>query len=159
VRFGEAGEVAREYRSRVWTSIDQNSDDLLSLAEVDHWIKQNLVENLGSNRGNDIWRKFRPCYSQAFDQAKDLAPTKKIAVSCETTDDYVSKTEFKALNACFCIFASMLDAFYIISDGFEDGVIGNSHQLSRNDWLKGYKKISKHGFLALADIADPSSIF
>jgi len=102
---------------------DPNGNGLCSLAEIETFVLQTLMKAYPKDkkkkdhrghhleRGRDLFDAFRPSYIRAFNDAKDykkddgkfIEGTKKA-----TNDDFVSKGEFKILNAYLCIYAAMV---------------------------------------------------
>ena len=102
--------------------------------------------------GRDLWKDFRPCYIRAFkdaaDYAKDEGKTVKGTKNAKQ-DDYVSKGEFLFFVAYTCIYACMFDAFSKIDGGGAGRDAGDDKRLELAEFLKGYKGVSLHGFVAL----------
>jgi len=137
---------AKRDRSTQWKNADPNSNGMLSLAEVDSWIKLTLQATHKSHKGNQLYRLYRPSYIHAFDAAKSLAGG--------STDEYVTKKEFRLLNAYLCIYAEMMDAFAAI-DGGGPGVDSNDdRRIGREEWMRGHHTVSTYDLIKLHKITD-----
>eukprot|EP00978_Attheya_sp_CCMP212_P030753 scaffold114210_cov55-Attheya_sp.AAC.6 len=142
------GSVSQTLRKSEWAAADPNGNGLLSLAEADAWINRRLI---AAGR-QDLWDKFRPCYVRAFGRAKDIA--------AGSTDDYVTITEFRFLNAYICIYAAMLDAFAVVDgSGLDESARQDDRRISKEEWTIAYKNVSNSGFVGLANISDPEKTF
>lgn len=157
----KAGIAAKSSRGKAWMVADPNGNGLLSLAEVDGWIQKTLLLAFPDDEeGLLIWKRFRPSYIRAFNDAKDIGTDKKIGRTI-TTDDYVQKGEFRLLNAYLCIYAVMFDAFALI-DGYQPGetkaVTGaDDRRMGIEEWKSAYKNIMGHGFVAFEGLGDDNA--
>lgn len=160
--FSVPGAEARSVRSVTWRSCDKNGNGMCSLAEVDGWIKDVLQDSFGKN--DDyliIWKRFRPCYIRAFNDANDIAGEKGLKGSTTTTtDSYVTKAEFRLFCAYLCIYATMFEAFSMLDGkvptGDDGDISDDDRRLTMEEFTSGWEKISgKFGFQALAHVADP----
>jgi hypothetical protein len=91
-------------RRQAWMVADPNGNGLCSLAEIDGWIQKSLMVSYGEDEGKDIWRRFRPSYIRAFNDAKDIGKDRKVFKNSDTSaDEYVQLGEFRLLNAYLCM--------------------------------------------------------
>lgn len=150
------GKLARAARITAWMSVDNNGNGMCSLAEVDGWIQKVLQAEFAENDEYLlIWKRFRPCYIRAFNDANDIAGEKGLKGSTTTTtDSYVTKTEFRLLCAYLCIYASMFEAFSMIDGkvptGDDGDISDDDRRMSKDEFLAGWPKIQgKFGFAAI----------
>ena len=138
--------------------------------------------------GQDLFKAFRPCYIRAFkdaaDYAKDDGKTIKGTKSAKQ-DDFVDKSEFRLFCVYVCIYASMVtkgefnrqhfcklthillyfiqfDAFSKIDGGGAGRDANDDKRIELDEWLKGYKGVNDHGFVAFQGIStkgDATAIF
>jgi hypothetical protein len=167
--FSNPGEEARSVRSVVWRSCDKNGNGMCSLAEVDGWIKDVLQDSFGAN--DDyliIWKRFRPCYIRAFNDANDIEGAQGLKGSSTTTDSYVTKTEFRLFCAYLCIYAAMFECFSMLDGkvptGDDGDISDDDRRMSLEEFTSGWDKITgKFGFAALAAVRDgdksPGDVF
>merc|ERR550514_2637481 len=80
---------AKDARNSEWGVWDPNGNGYLSLAECDGALQKKL---LGTTGDDTVWKRFRPSYIRAFNDAKDAASSKT-----SRSDDYVTKVEFRLL--------------------------------------------------------------
>jgi len=145
-------------RAQAWMVADPNGNGLCSLAEIDGWIQKTLMHEHGDDVGKDIWRKFRPSYIRAFNDAKDIGKDRKVFKNSDTSaDDYVQKGEFRLLNAYLCIYAVMFDAFSRIDGDSEGTTATDDRRMGIEEWKKGFSAISGHGFACFANVGDDAS--
>ena len=122
-------------RVKEWSLLDYNAGGKVSLAECWGWIENKLLECKSIQHKDEalhIYKKFRPSYIVAFNDAKDIGKP-------GTDEDYITKREFRVLVAYFCIYAAVEDCFSLIDGG------GNEHaerpedrRISMEEWLKAY---------------------
>ncbi len=146
-------------RRQAWMVADPNGNGVCSLAEIDGWIQKTLLFDFGTNKdeADRLWRLFRPCYIRAFNDAKDIGGSNRVAgTATATTDDYVQKGEFRLMNAYLCIYATMFDAFSLIDGGGAGTTAADDRRMSLDEWRAGYDKVKNHGFVGLANIANDS---
>ena len=75
----------------------------VSLAESEKWIKETLIGSLEDvEKGTALFKRFRPSFIRAFNDAADLGKDRKITNSA-STDDYVQQHEFRVFNAYLCL--------------------------------------------------------
>jgi len=142
------------------------------LAEFDGWIKKTLLLNASDQAGQDeaerLWKLYRPSYIRAFNDAKNVEAERPIkTVGDATTDDYVTRGEFRLAVAYLCLYAAMFDAFNLIDGGSAGTTATDDRRMSLEEWKAAYGKIAEagYGFVALAKIADektedsPESVF
>lgn len=170
--LAQTGAEAKAARKQSWMAVDPNGNGLVSLAEFDGWIKKTLLlnaENPGEQEEADrLWKLYRPSYIRAFNDAKDLKADRPIkTVGDASTDDYVTKGEFRIAVAYLCLYAAMFDAFNLIDGGSAGTTATDDRRMSLEEWTKAYPKIGEagYGFTALAKVADeaneatPESVF
>ena len=67
----------KEKRSEAWSVMDKNGNGYVSLAEFDGWIRDRMEESCSGMDDSEyyilLWKRFRPCYIRAFNDAKDIA--------------------------------------------------------------------------------------
>ena len=136
---------------------------LCSLAELETFLLKGLLTkfpntgkgNARKTPGQDLWDAYRPCYIRAFKDAADYAPDygEKIkGTKNAKQDDFVSKDEFKIFCCYVIIYAAMFDAFSKIDGGGSGRDAGDDKRIEEAEFLKGYKGVAEHGFLALQNI-------
>lgn len=157
--LAEKGKKAQAARKQSWMACDPNGNGLCSLAEVDGWIQKTLMLDLGEDGGKDLWRLYRPCYIRAFNDAKDLRAEKDIKSTGDaTTDDYVTRGEFRVCCAYLCIYAAMFDCFNQVDGGSEGTTAEDDRRMSLEEWQAAFPKFEgSYGFAALAKIVDDST--
>jgi len=121
--MAERSELGKALRKRGFKLADPNGNGLCSLAELETFVLQTLMQAYPKDpkkkdhrgdpleRGRDLFDAYRPSYIRAFNDAKDykadsgkvLAGTKKC-----TADDFVSKGEFRLFCAYLGIYARMV---------------------------------------------------
>jgi hypothetical protein len=159
VSLASKGKEAAAARRQSWLAADPNGNGLLSLAEYDGWIQKSLLFSLGNDEGDRIWKLYRPCYIRAFNDAKDTAPEREVkSVGDATTDDYVTRKEFRIANAFLCLYASMFDCFNMIDGGSEGTTATDDRRMSPEEWETAWPNLQgNYGFAALQKIADEST--
>jgi len=149
LNFGERSQGER--RDQLWKQWDQNANGWLSLAEVDDAIKNILDTHLRKAKDADakgsseaIWRRYRPSYIRAFNNAKDAH-----AGSDKREDDYVSKEEFRLLICYLRYYATWFEVFMMVdtsSDGkAESDADYSDRRIDPNEWRKGHAKVVAAG--------------
>jgi len=143
-----ASEEAASLRAELWQTLDMNGNGWCSLAEVDGWIQKTLINALkAEDAGNAAWRAFRPSYIRAFNDAKDLDGRVDGMFG-----DYVTRREFRMLNAYLCLYATMYDAFSRI-DGNAEGE-WDDRRIGSDEWERGFSALEHYPFKAVAAILD-----
>eukprot|EP00750_Incisomonas_marina_P000093 INCI1009.1.p2 GENE.INCI1009.1~~INCI1009.1.p2 ORF type:complete len:279 (+),score=47.91 INCI1009.1:1-837(+) len=160
--LAQPGKEAMAARKQSWMAVDPNGNGLVSLAEFDGWIKKTLLLNAGENteEAERLWKLYRPSYIRAFNDAKDQKAEREIkTIGDATTDDYVTRGEFRLAVAYLCLYAAMFDAFNAIDGGSEGTTATDDRRMSLEEWTKAYPTIasSGYGFVALAKVADEST--
>jgi len=160
--LAQPGKEAMAARKQSWMAVDPNGNGLVSLAEFDGWIKKTLLLNAGENteEADRLWKLYRPSYIRAFNDAKDQKAERPIKTVGEaTTDDYVTRGEFRLAVAYLCLYAAMFDAFNAIDGGSEGTTAADDRRMSLEEWTAAYPKIAEagYGFVALAKVADEST--
>lgn len=158
------GEAAKAQRKQSWLAVDPNGNNLVSLAEFDSWIKKTLLLNANNPTeqadAERLWKLYRPAFIRAFNDAKDVNADRPVkSVGDASTDDYVTKGEFRLAVAYLCIYAAMFDAFNRIDGGSAGTTATDDRRMSLEEWTAAYPKISKagYGFVALSKIEDQST--
>ena len=160
-----AGEALRKAG---WRAADANGNGLASLAELETFVLKTLVAKfpkVGRGKdvkepGRDLFDAFRPCFIRAYNDAKDFQADSGAVIKGtkkSTADDYVSKGEFRLFCAYLCIYGTMFDAFAKIDGGGAGRDAKDDRRVDRAEWLKGYRSVSEHGFVALAGVADDAA--
>ena len=154
------GAQAKAVRKQTWLAVDPNGNGLVSLAEFDGWIKKTLLLNATSPEesaeADRLWKLYRPSYIRAFNDAKDVSKEREIkSVGDATTDDYVTKGEFRLAVAYLCLYAAMFDAFNQIDGGSAGTTATDDRRMSLAEWQAAYPKIQEmgYGFVALQQAA------
>lgn len=147
-------------RKQSWIACDPNGNGYVSLAEFDGWIKKSL-ELDDAVDGERLWKRFRPSYIRAFNDAKDISKERKIEGVKEgtTTDDYITKGEFRLAVAYLCIYATMFDAFALIDGNSEGTTATDDRRMSADEWKASYtaQNLKQYGFAAFKTaFEDPS---
>jgi len=148
-----------------FSDADPNGNGLCSLAELETFVLKRLLAmypNAGKGferktPGKELFDLFRPCYIRAFHDAKDFKADSGATIKGTkkaTDDDFVSKGEFKLFCTYTIIYAAMFDAFAKIDGGDSGRGKNDDKRIVEEEWLKGYKKVGKYGFVALEDIND-----
>jgi len=157
----ESGAAAKALRNQAWSACDPNGNGLVSLAEYDGWIKKSLINYFAPDEdtADRLWKLYRPAYIRAHNDAKDAAAEREVK-SCgdATTDDYVTKGEFRLANAYLCIYAGMFDCFNMIDGGSEGTTATDDRRMSLEEWTNAWPNlVGGYGFAALAKIVDDST--
>jgi len=148
-------------RADLWRRCDPNGNGYLSLAEVDGGIRAELWGTLGEDVGTYLWRRYRPAYIRAFNDAKDIAKEKPIPGANADTDDYVTLREFR-LFVCFLRYYCIWFEVFSLVDGENDGTTAyHDRRLSREEWSAGVGNVAAAGaswapFLALQGACEDS---
>lgn len=159
--LAEKGPEGAALRKKGFSLADPNGNGLCSLAEIEGFIMGTLCakypKTKDSDKGRDLFELFRPCFIKAYNDAKDIMDDQggKVLEGTKdsTADDFVSWGEFRLLNAYLCIYATMFDAFSKI-DGGGEGTEGDDRRIDEGEWMKGYKEVTEHGFVAFQGIKD-----
>lgn len=120
-----------------------------------------MFENDEANMDLDgvlCWKRYRPCYIRAFNDAKDIAKQVELknsaaafAGSKSTTDDYVTATEFRLLCAYLCIYACMFEAFSMIDGKVGGDINDDDRRISMEEFATNYPQIrGNFGFAGFA---------
>jgi hypothetical protein len=159
--------VAEEMRKEGFIAADPNGNGLCSLAELETFVLKYLVAKYpksGKGKdlmepGKDLFTAFRPCYMRAFADAKDYkADTGEIIAGTKdaTDDDFVSWEEFRLFCVYLIVYAAMFDAFAKIDGGGSGRDANDDLRIELHEWMKGYKGVTNHGFVALDALRDMS---
>jgi len=159
--MAEKGPEGAALRKKGFSLADPNGNGLCSLAEIEGFIMGTLCakypkDGKTSDKGRDLFELFRPCYIKAYNDAKDImADSGEVldGTKDSTADDFVSFGEFRLLNAYLCIYATMFDAFSKI-DGGGEGTEGDDRRIDEEEWMKGFKEVSDHGFVCFQGLKD-----
>lgn len=156
--------ASRKLRNLAWLGADPNNNGLTSLAEIDGWIKKTIAGDASNIGGQEkallLWKRFRPSYIRAFNDAKDIGKDKAInSTGDATTEDYVTRGEFRLLNAYIAIYAVMYDAFTKIDGGGEGVTKDDDRRISLEEFKAGYDTVSKYPLVALQEQGNPEEIF
>jgi len=146
---------AKALRDEQWPVADPNGNGFCSLAEIDGWILKFLIAAGGdTEEGTRLWRAFRPSYIRAFNDAKDIGKEIRIGGTTATTEDYVTKSEFRCLISYLTLYAAMFDAFAAI-----DGSTGefDDRRMSLEEWEGGFETLKSYPFTAVAKIVDETT--
>ena len=137
--FAAPSEAVR--REEAWRLWDPNGNGYLSLAEVDLGVKMTLQSFLkDAGAGEAVWRRFRPSFIRAFNDAKDAA-----AAASSLSDDYVTKGEFRLLLSYLGYYATWFEVFAMV-DGCSDGTTAtDDRRISRDEWEEGIEKVVAAG--------------
>lgn len=151
------GKAAVAIRRQTWLAVDPNGNGLVSLAEFDGWIKKTLLLQAGTEtaEAERLWKLYRPSYIRAFNDAKDLKADRPIKSTGDaSTDDYVTKGEFRLAVAYLCLYAAMFDAFNAIDGGSAGTTAADDRRMSLEEWTAAYPKIEAagYGFAALKGV-------
>jgi len=152
---------AKSARATAWLGADNSGNGICSLAEIDGWIQKVLIGDLGYDRAVVLWKRFRPSYIRAFNDAKDVATKKHLGgntKSTTTSDDYVTRGEFRVLNAYICIYATIYDAFTVI-DGGSGVTADDDRRISLDELKKNYGAIAKYPLAGANPDDDIEAIF
>jgi len=157
-------------RIAAWKSIDYNGNGIVSLAECDNWIKGMLQASFADDEDKEgyqeVWRRYRPSYIRAFNDAKDIAPAARegeITEGKETsTADYVTKKEFRLFNAYICIYACMYESFTMLdgvtpesTEEITSGSNDDDRRIELKEFTENFDRITgKFGFQAIIDCGD-----
>jgi len=159
--LAKPGADAAAVRKQTWLAVDPNGNGLVSLAEFDGWIKKTLLLNADSPEGQGeadrLWKLYRPSYIRAFNDAKDLKADRPVKTTGDaSTDDYVTKGEFRLAVAYLCLYAAMFDCFNAIDGGSAGTTATDDRRMDLDEWKKAYPTIEKagYGFAALKGVAE-----
>lgn len=161
-QLAQKGDAAKSIRTQTWLAVDPNGNGLVSLAEFDGWIKKSLLLNFGTDtaEADRLWKLYRPSYIRAFNDAKDSKAERPVkSIGDATTDDYVTRGEFRLAVAYLCLYSAMFDAFNRIDGGSEGTTATDDRRMSLEEWTKAYPTIADagYGFVALSKIADEAT--
>lgn len=155
--LAQPGKAAVAARKQTWLAVDPNGNGLVSLAEFDGWIKKTLLLEAESPEGqaeaDRLWKLYRPSYIRAFNDAKDATAERPVKTSGDaTTDDYVTKSEFRLATAYLCLYAAMFDCFNAIDGGSAGTTATDDRRMSLDEWKAAYAKVvaGSYGFAGLA---------
>ena len=144
-------DAGQALRADQWPVADPNGNGFCSLAEIDGWVLKFLIATThDTDEGTRLWRAFRPSYIRAFNDAKDIGKEIRVpGTVAATTDDYVTKSEFRCLCAYLCLYAAMFDAFSAI-----DGSTGefDDRRMSLEEWEGSFETLKAYPFEAVAKI-------
>jgi hypothetical protein len=141
---------------RAWSLCDPNGNGIASLAECEAFVNATLVAEHGSGPGRDLFAFFRPSYIRAYNDAKDFKKDDGNVIpgtNGATTDDFVSKGEFRLFCAYLCFYGAMYDAFTKV-DGGGEGKEGDDRKITLDEWMTGYSHVSSYGFVGLGIMTD-----
>merc|ERR1712166_620012 len=151
--LSHTSEKAKEARKTAWPD---HGNGLMSLAETDAWILTSLTSEHGAEDGERLYNLFKPCYIRAFNDAKDVGKETRVSTK-STTEDYVTRSEFRLLNAYIAVYSRMFDAFDQIDGNNQNGVDDDAkddRKMTLEEWKIGYPKVQNHGFVVLNKIID-----
>ena len=145
-------------REEGFLEADPNGNGLCSLAELETFVLKYLVVKFPRHGkgydieepGKDLFKAFRPSYMRAFTDAKDFkADTGEVVEGTKnaTDDDFVSWEEFRLFCVYLIVYAAMFDAFAKIDGGGAGRDAGDDLRIELREWLIGYKKIIRYGFV------------
>jgi len=156
------GKGNRGARITAWMSVDNNGNGMCSLAECDGWVQKVLqAQYPDDDEYLLIWKRYRPCYIRAFNDANDIAGEKGLKGSTTTTtDSYVTKVEFRLFCAYLCIYASMFECFSMIDGkvptGDDGDISDDDRRISQDEFVAGFPQIQgKFGFAAIGAAGEP----
>jgi len=138
-------------RGEAWKLADPNGNGQCSLAELDGWIKQHLL-NADPASGETVWKAFRPCYIRAFTDAKDIGEAKPLGTSTANTDDYIQARTFRVFCSYLCIYGEMYDAFALVDGGGEGVSKDDDRKISPDELKAGIDKLKGFSFAAFTDL-------
>lgn len=128
-------------RAMVWAKWDPNGNGYLSLAEVDLAVKTTLQDFVKNDAaGEAIWKRFRPSFIRAFNDAKDAA-----AAPAQMSSEYVSNHEFRILVAYIGYYATWFEVFSMIDGAAGDSTATDDRRISLAEWELGVNKIVRAG--------------
>jgi hypothetical protein len=139
---------SKSLRKTAWPSADTSGNGILSLGMVKQWVQRKLASVHGQERGTALSKKYSPISIRAFHAAKE---------GHESNQDFVTPSEFRLLIAYLCVYALAFDAFDVIEHEDAGGNDDYDQRMSRTKWLAGCRKVSNHGFVALAEAAGPNA--
>jgi len=156
---------AEKLREEGMIEADPNGNGLCSLAEIETFVLKRLLAtypNTGKGNefktpGKDLWTAFRPCYIRAFKDAADYAPDYGETIKGTKNakqDDFVSKEEFRIFCVYVIVYAAMFDAFSKIDGGGAGRDANDDKRIEKEEWIVGYRNISKYGFVAFEGLDD-----
>jgi len=149
-------DAGKALRADQWPVADPNGNGFCSLAEIDGWVLKFLIATThDTDEGTRLWRVFRPSYIRAFNDAKDIGKEIRIPGTVSaTTEDYVTKGEFRCLCAYLCLYAAMFDAFAAI-----DGSTGefDDRRMSLEEWEGSFETLKAYPFEAVAKIINETT--
>jgi hypothetical protein len=154
-----------ELRKAGFIAADPNGNGLCSLAELETFVLKYLVAKYPRvGKGDDVvelgknlFKEFRPCYMRAFTDAKDYAADSGEVIEGTkgaTDDDFVSWEEFRLFNVYLIVYGAMFDAFAKIDGGGSGRDANDDLRIDLDEWMKGYKGVTNHGFVALDNLRD-----
>jgi hypothetical protein len=132
-----------------WMNADTNGEGALPLSMVERWIQRRLCSALNQKRGMVLYKMFFPAYTRAFRASRD--------VPADPSPDLVNRSEFRLLIACLCVYALAFDAFSMVDSPAWSRNGHRDQRLSLTEWLTGCRKVSNHGFIALANAVCPDA--
>jgi hypothetical protein len=158
---GEKGKAHKKARAKLWRHMDPNGNGALSLAEVDAGIRAGLWGVLGEDKGTYLWRRYRPAYIRAFNDAKDIAKQKPIPGAKADTDDYVTRREFRLLVVFLRYYSTWFEVFSLVDGGSDGTTSEDDRKVSAAEWSAGMGKVVSAGnswapFVALQGARDDS---
>jgi hypothetical protein len=156
-----AGKTSPEFvaRQKAWSAVDPNGNGDVSLAEFDGWIKKVLVDTYRDVEGKRLWEAFRPSYIRSFNVAKSAAQGHPIKGTSASTDDYVTKQEFRVLLTCLCNYAVMDDCFVLVDGGGQGVTDTDDRRVSLEEWTKAFDQVKQYGFKSFSRSASAADVF
>jgi len=146
-------DASKSARKEEWGRADPNGNGQCSLAELDGWIKQCLL-NACPGDGEELWKRFRASYIRAFSDARDIGKDVPLGTSNCSTDDFVQKRTFRVFIAYLVVYAEMYDAFSLIDGGGAGVDADDDRKISIDEFKAGVAKLYGFSFACLQGIDD-----
>lgn len=163
-KLAEDSEEGVSVRSRAWSSLDNNGNGHVSLAEADSWVKLTLLHHY-PKKGEQLWKTFRRSYIRAFKDAADAGVDKAIkGMATATEDDFLERGEFRLFCAYLCLYSLMFDAFRFLDGSHASAALprsvfaaveaeANDHRISRDEWMAGCSQLTGSPFYIVNECA------
>ncbi len=144
--------IAVKRRKAGFASCDIKGAGYLSLVDVESFVWSKLKLDHGETKGSRIYDTFTPSLHLAYEATKVLKKKHETTAQqkSQQENDGISFQFFRILNVYLCIYAGMLDSFYLIagkSSKNRSGIGIANLLLTKEQWMSGYVHLGNRGFV------------